>query len=255
MKFIHFTTPLLLIFSLLSGCATVEGPTDPNDPFESYNRSIYDFNEGVDKYVLKPVAKGYDAVTPNFIQKGIGNFFSNLDDVLVTINDLLQFKLTQAASDTGRLIVNTTFGLFGLIDWASDIGLEKHNEDFGQTLGYWGVPSGPYFVVPFWGPSTIRDTSGLVVDSTYFDPIYKELHEEFPPPSRESQAATWGMTVLKTVDIRAKLLKAEKILDEAALDRYIFIREGYLQRRENRVYDGNPPEDEKEFSEDELFGD
>jgi len=256
MKFLPITS-LLFILTLLSACATVEGPADPNDPFESYNRSIYIFNDNVDKYVLKPAAEGYDAITPDPMQKSISNFFSNLDDVLVLVNDLLQFKLLQAASDTGRLIINTTFGLFGLIDWASDIGLEKHNEDFGQTLGYWGVPSGPYFVLPFIGPSTIRDTSGLAVDSTYFDPIYKEVHESFPPPRRENKTAVWGMTIVKTVDIRAKLLKAEKILDEAALDRYTFIREAYLQRRQSRVHDGHPPEveGEAEFNEDELFED
>jgi phospholipid-binding lipoprotein MlaA len=256
MKFLPIAI-LLTMLSLLSACATVEGPADPNDPFESYNRSIYNFNDGVDKYVLKPVAKGYDAITPDPVQKGISNFFSNLDDVLVIMNDLFQFKLAQAASDTGRIIINTTLGLFGLIDWASDLGLEKHNEDFGQTLGYWGVPSGPYFMLPLMGPSTIRDTSGLVVDSTYFDPINKELHEDFPPPRRESERAIWGMTALKTIDFRAKLLKAEKILDEAALDRYTYIREAYLQRRQSKVYDGNPPEDssEDEFNEDELFED
>jgi phospholipid-binding lipoprotein MlaA len=245
---------LLLALALLSACATIEEPTDPHDPFESYNRAIYNFNDGVDKYLFKPVAEGYATITPDPAQKGISNFFSNLDDVLVLINNLLQLKLTQAASDTARIIINTSFGLFGLIDWASDIGLQKHHEDFGQTLGYWGVPSGPYFVLPFIGPSTLRDASGFAMDSTYFNPIYKELHEDFPPPSRENEAAVWGMTIVKTIDIRAKLLKAEKILDAAALDPYIFIREGYLQRRQNRVYDGHPPE-EIEFSEDELFND
>ena len=246
---------LLSLILLLSGCATVNGPTDPKDPFESYNRSIYIFNDNLDRYILKPVAQGYDAITPSPIQKGIGNFFSNLDDVLVIVNDLLQFKLIQAASDTGRILINSTFGLLGLIDWASDIGLEKHDEDFGQTLGYWGTPVGPYFVLPFIGPSTIRDTTGLAVDSTYFDPINKELHESFPPPRRSNETALWGMKALKTIDIRAKLLKAEKILDEAALDRYTYIREAYLQQRRHKVYDGNPPEVKAEFSEDELFAD
>ena len=246
---------LLSLILLLSGCATVNGPTDPKDPFESYNRSIYIFNDNLDRYILKPVAQGYDAITPSPIQKGIGNFFSNLDDVLVIVNDLLQFKLIQAASDTGRILINSTFGLLGLIDWASDIGLEKHDEDFGQTLGYWGTPVGPYFVLPFIGPSTIRDTTGLAVDSSYFDPINKELHESFPPPRRSNETALWGMKALKTIDIRAKLLKAEKILDEAALDRYTYIREAYLQQRRHKVYDGNPPEVKAEFSEDELFAD
>jgi len=259
MKFLSIT-PLLLILTLLSACATIDGPTDPKDPFESYNRAVYKFNDKLDKYVLKPVAEGYDTITPNPVQKGISNFFSNLDDVIVLINDLLQLKLTQAASDTGRIIVNTTFGLFGLIDWASDINLNKHHEDFGQTLGYWGTPSGPYFMLPFFGPSTIRDTSGLVVDTTYFNPLYRELHKGFPPPSRDGESAVlndtgaMSMSVLKIIDNRAKLLKAEKILDEAALDRYTYIREAYFQSRQNKVYDGQPPED-TEFNEDELFED
>ena len=253
MKIVLLNICLLFALSVLQGCATVEGPGDPNDPFESYNRSMYKFNDGVDRYVLKPVAKGYDAITPAPVQKGISNFFSNLDDVLVIVNDLLQLKLKQAASDTGRLIINSTLGLFGLIDWASDMGLEKHNEDFGQTLGYWGVPSGPYLILPFLGPGNIRDTSGFAVDSAYFDPIPNELHETFPPPGREDEEAIWGMSLLKIVDFRAQLLKAEGIMDEAALDPYVFMREAYLQRRQNLVYDGNPPEPEPVFNEDELF--
>ncbi len=245
----------MLAMALIQGCATVEGPRDPNDPFESYNRAMYKFNDGFDRYLLKPVAKGYDTITPAPVQKGISNFFSNLDDVVVIFNDLLQLKFKQLASDTGRLVINSTLGLFGLIDWASDMGLEKHNEDFGQTLGYWGVPSGPYFVLPFMGPSTIRDTGGKYVDIAYFDPIYQQVHEEFPPPRRKSDSAVWSMTILKNVDTRAKLLKAEKIAQEAALDPYIFIREAYLQRRENLVYDGNPPVSEDEFDESELFDD
>lgn len=253
MKNILFKLCVLFSLGLLQACATVEGPGDPNDPFESYNRTMYQFNDSVDRYVLKPVAQGYDKVTPAPVQKGISNFFSNLDDVLVVVNDLLQLKLTQFASDTGRLIINSTLGLFGLIDWASDMGLEKHNEDFGQTLGYWGVPSGPYFVLPFLGPSTIRDSGGLYVDSEYFDPMYRELHEEFPPPEREDRGAVWGMTIVKAVDTRAKLLKAESIMDEAALDPYVFLREAYLQRRKHLVYDGNPPKEEPIFDEKELF--
>ncbi len=249
------TIPFFCFILLLTGCATVEGPTDPNDPFESYNRAMFTFNDKLDQYVLKPVAKGYDAVTPDPVQKGVNNFFSNLDDVIVIVYDLLQFKLTQFASDTGRLIINSTVGIFGLIDWASDIGLEKHNEDFGQTLGYWGVPSGPYFVLPFLGPNTIRDTGGLTVDSTYLDPIYNELHEDFPPPRRSDETAIWTMTTLKAVDIRAKLLKAEAIMEEAAVDRYIFIREAYLQRRKSLVYDGNPPQEQLDFDETFLFED
>lgn len=248
---------LVLLFSLLTllnGCATVQGPADPQDPFESYNRAIYQFNDGFDRYLLKPVAEGYANVTPDPVQKGISNFFSNLDDVIVIINDLLQFKVGQAVSDTGRFLINSTLGVFGFIDWASDMGLEKHNEDFGQTLGYWGVPSGPYFMLPFLGPSTIRDTPGLAVDESYFNPIYNDLENGFPTQSRE-EADMWGMTIIKAIDTRANLLQAEEMIEEAALDRYIFIREAYLQRRQSLVYDGNPPATDDGFDESELFED
>lgn len=241
----------LIIYS--SGCATLDHPADPNDPLESYNRAVYKFNDTFDTYLLKPVAKGYDAITPAPVQKGISNFFSNLDDVLVIVNDLFQFKFGQAASDTGRFLVNSTLGLFGLIDWASDMGLEKHNEDLGQTLGHWGVPSGPYFMLPFLGPSTFRDTTGYALDESYFDPIYKEVENGYPVSSRDNKTAVWGMTIVKAVDTRANLLKGEKVMEEAALDRYIFLREAYLQRRKNLVYDGNPPQEKPIFDETELF--
>jgi len=245
---------LLLIFStiMLSGCATVSGPTDPRDPLESYNRAAYAFNDGVDTYFLKPVAKGYDAITPDPVQKGIGNFFSNLDDIIVIFNDLLQLKFGQFASDTGRFIVNSTLGLGGLIDWASDMGMPKHNEDFGQTLGYWGVPEGPYFIIPFLGSSTIRDAPSTFVDAAAFDPVWKEFENGYPLERRDPKTS-WGLTALKFVDIRASLLSAESILDEAALDEYTFVREAYLQRRLNMVYDGSPPEEPEEFDESELF--
>lgn len=245
-----FTFSILIINT---GCATLDGPADPNDPLESYNRAMYQFNDTFDTYLVKPVAQGYDAITPAPVQKGISNFFSNLDDVLVIVNDLFQLKFKQAASDTGRFLINSTLGLFGLIDWASDMGLEKHNEDFGQTLGHWGVPSGPYFIIPFIGPSTIRDTTGFAVDESYFDPIYKEVENGYPVSSRDNESAVWSMTVIKAVDIRANLLKGEKILDEAALDPYVYLRELYLQRRKNLVYDGKPPQEEPVFDESELF--
>jgi len=245
----------LLLSSLLialSGCSTLDHQTDPNDPLEGYNRSMFEFNESVDKHLLKPVAQGYDTITPNLIQKGINNFFSNLDDFIVIINDLLQFKPIQLGSDTGRLLINSTLGLGGIIDWASDLGLPKHNEDFGQTLGHWGVPSGPYFVLPFLGPSTIRDTTGIIVDTTELDPIFRQVENGLPAAKRDSKDAHI-VTAIKVIDLRASLLKAEKILDEAALDKYTFIREAYLQRREHLVFDGNPPKKDEVFNEDELF--
>ena len=249
----NLTKPLLFImFICLTGCSTLNRPADPNDPLESYNRNMFEFNDGVDRYVLKPVAKGYDAITPGFVQKGVNNFFSNLDDFVVIINDILQFKLVQLASDTGRLLINSTLGLGGLIDWASDMNMPKHNEDFGQTLGYWGVPTGAYFVIPILGPSTIRDTTGLIVDTAELDPIWRKLEDGLPAPSREAEKAQI-ISVVKAIDLRASLLKAEKILDAAALDKYTFVREAFLQRREHLVYDGNPPTKPQEFDESELF--
>jgi len=171
---------LFICFIALSGCSTVSHTPDANDPLESYNRNMFEFNDGVDKYVLKTVAQGYDTIAPNFVQKGINNFFSNQDDLVVIINDLLQLKLTQLASDTGRLLINSTLGMGGLIDIASDMNMPKHNEDFGQTLGHWGTPAGPYFVIPILGPSTIRDTGGLVVDTAEFDPVFRKVEDGLP---------------------------------------------------------------------------
>lgn len=241
---------ILFIFglSLLSGCTTLEGPTDDHDPFESFNRSIYKFNSKLDQYALKPVAKGYNAVTPVPVKKGVSNFFSNLGDVVVIFNDLLQFKFGQFLSDTGRLVVNSTIGLYGLIDWASDMGLEKHNEDFGQTLGYWGFSSGPYLVVPFFGPGSVRDSAGLAIDHNYLSAIQNEVHEDAPFPDRDSEVSL-SLTIIDAVDRRAKLLKAERVLSLAAIDPYIFIREAYLQRQYSLVHDGDPPED---FYDDEV---
>ena len=248
----HFRILLCFLPLLFTGCASVHGPADPRDPLEGYNRAAYEFNDGVDRYFLKPVAQGYDAITPDPVQLGISNFFSNLDDVLVIVNDLLQLKLVQFASDTGRFLINSTLGLGGLIDWATEFGLEKHNEDFGQTLGHWGVPAGPYVVIPFIGPSNFRDFGGNYADTASFDPIWQEVHEGLPPVSRDESTA-WSMKFGQTVGLRASLLKAENILDEAALDRYTFIRETYMQRRLNLVHDGAPPEAPQEFNEDELF--
>jgi len=245
---------LLLICSIaLSGCSTLDHKPAANDPLESYNRNMFEFNDGVDKYVFKPVAQGYDAITPNFVQKGISNFFSNLDDFVVIINDLLQFKLTQFTSDTGRLLINSTLGMAGLIDIASDMNMPKHNEDFGQTLGHWGTPAGPYFVIPLLGPSTIRDTGGLIVDTAEFDPVFRKVEDGLPAKQREPERARDVAAAIKAINLRASLLKAEKILNEAALDKYSFVREAYLQRREYLVYDGNPPQKAAEFDESELF--
>ena len=233
---------LLITLLLGSGCATLDGPPNPDDPFESYNRSIFAFNETVDKYAFKPAAQGYDFIMPDFASKGVSNFFSNIDDIVVFANQLLQFKLAEAAATSARFVFNTTFGLLGLIDVASDMDLPKQNEDFGQTLATWGVGSGPYIVMPLLGPLTVRDTAGLAVDWTYFDPIFK----------RQTLRQSLVTLTIKYVDLRAGLLKASNIIDETVPDKYAFVRDAYLSRREFLIYDGNPPDD---FSEEELFDD
>lgn len=216
-----------------ASCASVNGPSPDHDPFESYNRAMFQFNDAVDRNVVKPVAAAYKDYVPSPIRTGISNFFSHLGDILVILNDLLQGKFAQARDDSLRFFVNTVFGVFGIFDVASHMELPKHHEDFGQTLGYWGISSGPYLVLPFLGPSSIRDTTGLLVDSQ-FDPIY-DISDT------EARYATIG---LKAVDTRAELLGASKVLDQAAFDRYAFLRDAYLQRRKHLVHDGAPPQDE-----------
>jgi len=227
---------LFLIFNLLllSACASLPGGPTEGDPFESYNRAMFSFNEKLDEYVLRPVAEGYDAVLPSPVKTGISNFFSNLGDIFVILNDILQFKFKQAVEDTSRFIFNSTIGLYGLIDVATPMGLPKHNEDFGQTLATWGVSDGPYIVLPFFGPRTMRGTAGFIVESSA-DPVYNITDDK----------ARYGTVLLRTVDTRYKLLKASRIVDQAAIDKYSFIRDAYLQNRKNLIYDGNPPEEEK----------
>lgn len=219
---------LLLIGLMLSGCAST-GHYNPKDPLEPVNRGIYKFNDTLDKALVKPVAKAYNAVLPEPAKNMVTNFFSNLDDVIVTLNDLLQLKFAQAASDGTRFVFNSTFGIFGLINFADR--LEKHNEDFGQTLGYWGIGSGPYIVLPFLGPSSVRDGVG-----TYVDSQTSVIGNIDHIPTRNQ------MYMTKTISVRAGLLKQETVLEEAAaIDRYAFIRDAYLQHRKSLVYDGDPP--------------
>ena len=211
---------------LLAGCAT-KGST-PGDPLESYNRAVFQFNDAVDRAALKPAATVYKEVTPRFVQTGVNNFFGNLGDIWSAANNLMQGKGEAGMTDFTRFTLNSTFGLVGLLDIASEAGLQKHNEDFGQTLGYWGMPSGPYFVLPLLGPSTVRDTAALPLDMAadpwnYVDP---------------TATRNWG-TGLRIVDKRAVLLEASNLVESAALgDRYVFIRDGYLQRRQSQVFDG-----------------
>lgn len=226
---------LILIFSmtLLSACASVPGGPSEGDPFESYNRAMFSFNDTLDEYILEPVAEGYDAIMPSPAKTGVSNFFSNIGDIFVIINDILQFKFNQAIEDTSRFVFNSTIGLYGLIDVATPMGLPKHNEDLGQTLATWGVADGPYIVLPFFGPRTMRGTAGFIVETAY-DPI-NEIKDD---------NARYATFALRAVDTRYKLLKAGRIVDQAALDKYSFVRDAYLQLRKNLIYDGNPPEEE-----------
>lgn len=202
------------------------------DPLEGFNRAMYTFNDKFDRYLLKPVAKGYRAVTPKPVRKGISNFFSNLHDPGIMLNNLLQGKPRQAGSDLGRFLVNSTLGIAGLFDVATSMGMEKHNEDFGQTLAKWGVGDGSYLVLPFFGPSNLRDGAALPVD-----------WEMYPPNHMEETSTRNKLLVVDTVDKRAQLLDASDILEQAAgQDPYIFVREAYRQRRINQIYDGNPPQ-------------
>ena len=207
---------------------------DPKDPLQAYNRVMFAFNERADQYALKPVAKAYRFITPKPVQFVVGNFFSNLGDLWTGFNNLLQGKGKAAASDTARFFVNSTLGFLGFADVATEMGLEKHNEDFGQTLGWWGVPSGPYFVIPLLGPSTIRDAASRPVD-TYGQPyMWQEGHD----------ALKWSLWTVDKVHARAALLDAENAFNDAALDKYTLMRDGWLARRRNQVYDGDPPDED-----------
>jgi len=221
------------LVSGLSGCASTAN--NPKDPWEGFNRAMFSFNEGVDKAVLKPVAQGYDYVLPQPVQTGVGNFFGNIADVFIAVNNLLQGKPAEAVSDTGRFLVNTTIGVLGVFDVASSMGLEKHDEDFGQTFGRWGVGDGPYVVWPFIGSRNVRDTVGYAVDVAV-DPVWNIDHV----PTRNSLAA------LRIVDTRASLLPAEKVINDAALDKYSYMRDAYVQHRKSVIYDGNPPREKLE---------
>jgi phospholipid-binding lipoprotein MlaA len=217
---------------VLSGCAAVPNP-DARDPWESWNRGVFGFNDAVDQVVLKPVATGYQKVTPTPVQKGVGNFFGNLTDMWSVVNNALVLKGRETGDSIGRVMVNTTIGLLGVVDVASDLGIERHTADFGLTLARWGVGNGPYVVLPLLGPSTLRDTAGWPVDN-WGNPI----NQFGDAPTRN------GMLVLNVVDTRAQLLGAGNVMEGAALDKYTFMRDAYLQRRRNQVYDGNPPDED-----------
>ena len=219
---------LTVIIFVNAACVSIEGSTEPHDPWERYNRTVSNFNDSVDRRVLKPVAKAYQKVVPKPVNKAISNAFSNADDVIVLANDILQLKVKQSISDLSRIIYNTVFGLGGIFDVSTSMGLPKHQEDFGQTLAHWGVGSGPYFVLPLFGPSTVRDSFGLATDFFVFDPAH--LIDDLTTRA--------SLFTLYFIDIRAELLPAGDIVDEASLDKYIFIREAYMQRRKSLIHDG-----------------
>jgi phospholipid-binding lipoprotein MlaA len=213
-----------------SGCAT-DPYADPRDPLEEYNRAAYSFNEMMDRMLFTPLASGYNFIMPAPVNRGVTNFFDNLGDVRSALNNLLQLKIGRAVNDVGRVAVNSTLGILGFMDVASNMNLPRYNEDFGQTLGVWGFGSGPYIVLPFFGPSTVRDGVGIVVDF-FADPIFY----------LDERSTRWSLWGLQLIDTRADLLNASRVIDQAALDPYSFIRDAYLQRRDDLVHDGNPPE-------------
>lgn len=218
--------------SILVGCAS----TANKDPLEGINRGVYKFNDVADRAVIKPVATAYKTVTPSPIRKGVSNFFSNIGTLTTIINDLLQFKFAHAFTDAGRFVINSTFGIAGLIDVASMDNIEKRNEDFGQTLGHWGVDTGAYLVLPFIGPSTVRDTAGLVVDTVTSDPItYTHNIGEIRLHNQ--------LRTAQLIDKRTQLLDATDIVDNASIDPYAFLRDAYLQRRASLVQDGLVPQE------------
>jgi phospholipid-binding lipoprotein MlaA len=228
---------LLALQLLATGCATVPAGANPRDPWEGYNRQVWRFNEAVDEAVLLPVARGYRAVVPEPVRTGVSNFFGNLSDVWSLVNNVLQFKPRESAETLARVGLNSTVGLFGLIDVASGVNLQRHREDFGQTLGYWGLPSGPYLVLPLLGPSTLRDTAALPVD--WKGDLVGAVSDT---PTRSVLTGT------RLVNLRSSVLDAGRVLDAAALDKYTFVRDAHLQRRRGTGdLPRTPPEPEERY--------
>ena len=225
------SAPLALLAGVLvlQGCATVK-TADARDPWESMNRSVYQFNDVVDTVAIKPAAELYVKVLPGFVRKGVSNFFGNLGDVWSMANSALQLKGQATVETFMRINVNTFFGLGGLLDVATEMRLEKRKEDFGQTLGYWGVKPGPYVVLPLLGPSTVRDTLALPLD------MRGDASRQF-----SDEATRNALTVTRVLDIRTGLLKTVDVVKAASLDPYSFVRDGFLQKRRNDIHDGNPP--------------
>lgn len=217
--------------ALLLVCAGASHAQASNDPIEGWNRAVFGFNEGLDAAVIKPMAEGYKAVVPELVRDGVGNFFGNIEDGWSAINQLLQGKATASAQMAMRVATNTLFGIGGLLDVASELNIERLPEDFGQTLGRWGLPAGPYIIWPLLGPSSLRDSAGLPLDLSWS-----------PSALTSDEATRVGLRSLELVDVRARLLNASNLLDDIALDKYVFIRESYFARRRSKVYDGDPPD-------------
>ena len=223
-------TAVTVVFAIISGCAT--GPNaNPRDPLEPFNRAMFSFNEGVDKVVTRPVAEVYVAVTPKLLRSGVTNFFQNLGELWTGVNSGLQLKGEKAVTSFMRFGVNTVFGLGGVLDVASEAGMQRYSEDFGQTLGRWGMPSGPYLVLPLWGPSTVRDAASIPVDA-----------QGNPVSAISPEADRNATTVLNLVNTRARLFDAERLFNQIAIDKYSFARDAFMQKRRNDVYDGDPPD-------------
>jgi phospholipid-binding lipoprotein MlaA len=225
----HAAAAALAAALLLGGCATT-GPATPGDPWEGFNRKVFAFNEAVDDAVLRPVAEGYRNHVPQLVRTGVSNFLGNIGDAWSAANHFLQGKAQSGLEQTMRFLTNTLFGLGGLLDPASEMGLKRHAEDFGQTLGRWGFGPGPYLVLPLLGPSSVRDGIGRVPDMA-----------ASPSNLFDDSKANSLATVLTVVDARASLLGVTGLADRVALDKYSFFRQGYLARRQDAVYDGAPP--------------
>ena len=233
---------IALSLTVLSGCATtpaltnIKNPLRDKDPFESFNRSTSTFNDRFDEYAFQPIAQAYSDILPRFVQTGIGNFFGNINDVWTALNSFMQGNAQDGFSDVMRVSLNSTFGFLGLLDIASEVRIPKHRRDFGQTLGVWGVPAGPYIVLPFLGPSVMRDTFALPID------YYADVWSYYRPVSIRNTG-----TVIRLVDKRAGYLGTTSLLEEAALDKYAFIRDAYLQRIAGQIEDAK---DSKQIRED-----
>lgn len=256
-KYVSSAIFILFAMLLLSGCATehvvieqtqvteaepiaVEQDRDATDPYEGFNRSMYGFNEVVDTYVADPISTAYKWLFPQFVQSGVSNFYTNMLGINVVLNDILQGKFKQSGLDTGRFLINSTVGIAGIFDVATYAGLDQSNEDFGQTLAVWGVPTGPYLVLPLLGPGSFRAIPGAVVDAAANPATY----------------LPWGFAAVGVLNKRANAEGALKFIDEAALDPYIFTRESYLQWREHLATDGNAEiSDDLSDFDDELFED